>query len=169
MTPEQQAKLDALFAASRVRVEQSEKLETLATKAKAKAKNLRLQAQFLSVADRLNLGAELRADELSAARLRDEANWATIACVVQGQWQHCNCGHTADATVGIFARQQHLHDRTAFRLREVETIPDNIPLERQWTSTHLRRCIRCADADVVDDLVARFTTIHNSIDQLPLF
>jgi len=169
-----QLRFTALMSRVRAQVVEKAKNETKAKTLKnaitQTRNNLRLRARFLDISERHALLATLHADEDVFARLREETHWVTTETVILGQSQQCACGHTAEATCGIFARQRHNLLPSAWRLKETKTIPDGIPVKREWTSAQLPRCIKCAEEDTIDDLLSRFDNISSrNTNQLSLW
>lgn len=148
------AAISARFAQARAeRAKQVERKDSLAQTITRAKQSYALKSRFLGVTEKMYLDGQIKADELQLHALNDEKYWTPVATVVIGQHQTCACGHVADATVGIFARENHNHFRSAYRLKARTTIPDGLPLERSWTSAQLKRCVMCAETDIVDALV----------------
>jgi len=155
VTPDARAKFDALRA--RLKQQQTEKarVKLAKTEVSKTAHNLKLRHRFITSGRLAQLTGELAHDQAHLARLRDDLNWFTIAVVVNGQYQTCACcGHKAEATAGLYVRQQHRHFSSAYRLLTITEIPDGYPIETHYEGVTLQRCIKCAGPSRVDDLLA---------------
>lgn len=156
-------------ARQQLKAENDAKLKAAKSQLTAVKRNLALRARFLSVTEKAGLIDHFTPEEETVARLADEENWQTDHIVIMCQHQICACGGEADATVGLFAKQQHKLFPSAWRLRQVRDIPPRIPLHRSWTTAHIAACPKCTSDDICDDILTRFDTVSTPNDQLTLW